>query len=190
MKPEKLEALVELLGQKGASGASLADAGLNDRDCRDLIPILRKAQPLKKSTPKGERAAVAGRALLFCDGASRGNPGDAALGYSILLDEVEIAGEGRTLGVLTNNQAEYRSLIAGLEAARELGLRDLDIAMDSELVVRQVTGRYKVKNEGLKPLFQKVMQALAAFSRWEIRHIPRSENSRADALANQALDSL
>ena len=190
VRREKIEALVKLLGRSGAAGLSLDQAGLDDEDCVELAALLRKAMPRKSPTKQPPASSVAGRATLFCDGASRGNPGEAAFGFAIVLDGVEIAAEGRALGKMTNNQAEYRSLLAGLEAASKLGLAQLDIAMDSELVVRQVTGRYKVKNEGLKPLFAKVIRALGKFSRWDIRHIPRAENSRADALANEALDSL
>lgn len=129
-------------------------------------------------------------ARLQCDGASRGNPGPAALGVVVSLDGVEIYRHGRALGTLTNNQAEYRSLLAGLEAVRRLGFRRLEVAMDSELVVRQLEGRYKVKNAGLKPLHAAAKAALAGFDAARVRHVPRGENAAADALANEALDSL
>ncbi len=187
MTREKLELLIKHLRERGASGKPLKEAGLSDADCRALADRLETSLP--PAAPEKVKSAK-GRAQLYCDGASRGNPGPAALGFSILLDEVEIASEGRALGTLTNNQAEYLSLKAGLEAARALGLSNLDIFMDSELVVRQITGRYKVKNEGLKPLFAEVTALLKGFGDWKIRHVPRAENSRADALANQALDSL
>lgn len=189
MKPEKMEALVQLLKKRGASKKPLTEAGLTDTDCKALGERLAASLP-KKAPVALKKAAAKGRAQIFCDGASRGNPGPASLGFTIILDEVEIAAEGRALGTLTNNQAEYLSLKAALESAGQLGLAKIDIAMDSELVVRQVLGRYKVKNEKLKPLFADVMTLLRGFGDWNIRHIPRGENSRADALANQALDSL
>jgi ribonuclease HI len=140
----------------------------------------------------GGPAAAAGWLLLFTDGASRGNPGPAAAGIVLYgsAAEGELHREGQALGVLTNNQAEYRALLLGLAAARRLGGARVEIAMDSELIVRQLQGRYKVKHPQLKPLHEQARFALAAFTAWRVRHVPRAENALADALANQALDSL
>ena len=123
------------------------------------------------------------------DGAARGNPGPAAYGF--VLDTpsgAELAGEGVAIGEATNNVAEYRGLIAGLERAVALGVTRLEVRMDSELVVRQMTGRYRVKHPGLVPLFRRARALVESLEHWDIRHVPREQNKRADALANQALD--
>ena len=148
-----------------------------------LEPEGRKAEPVAGITARS-------RALLFTDGASRGNPGPAALGFVVYHEGEELFSRGDTLGTRTNNQAEYEALVAGLAAVRELGFVRVEIAMDSELIVRQLEGRYKVKNAALKPLYEMARLRLTEFSDWSIRHVPRAENRIADALANEALDSL
>lgn len=127
--------------------------------------------------------------VIWVDGASRGNPGPAALG-AVIQDGWgnTLARLSRRIGVTTNNQAEYRALIAALEKAVSLGARRVSVHSDSELVVRQVTGRYRVKNAELKPLFQKVKRLQAGLDGFSIRHIPRHRNAAADALTNAALD--
>ena len=127
--------------------------------------------------------------LLYADGASRGNPGPAAYGFVLMDPSRRVVAEGGdTIGVATNNVAEYRGLVAGLEAARSHGVDDLEVRLDSLLLVRQVTGRYRVKAPGLKPLHQRAAALLAGFTRHRVTHVPREQNSRADALANAALD--
>ena len=123
------------------------------------------------------------------DGAARGNPGPAAYGF--VLDSpsgVEVAGDGEVIGEATNNVAEYKGLIAGLERALSLGVTHLEVRMDSELVVRQMAGRYRVKHPGLVPLFRKARALVERLEGWDIRHVPREQNKRADRLANRALD--
>jgi ribonuclease HI len=95
---------------------------------------------------------------------------------------------GRVLGRATNNEAEYRALIAALEAARELGAEEVEVLTDSELLQRQLLGRYRVRAPNLKPLFAEARRALGSFPRWSVRHVPREENREADRLANLALD--
>ncbi len=127
--------------------------------------------------------------LLWADGAARGNPGPAAAGY--VLDDAEgtpVASGGIALGKATNNVAEYKALLAGLSRALELGVVAIDVRMDSELVVRQMSGIYRVKHEGLKPLFAEAQVLSRGFARFTIRHVPREQNARADAEANRALD--
>lgn len=126
---------------------------------------------------------------IFVDGASRGNPGPAAIGVLIEDDKgQEQARISRYIGSTTNNQAEYRALITGLNEAASLGAQYVEVCTDSELMARQVQGRYMVRNEGLKPLFRQVVELRARFKSFNIRHIPRGSNSRADGLANKALD--
>ncbi len=127
---------------------------------------------------------------LFTDGASRGNPGQAGAG-AVLFDAAgqELAARSLYLGECTNNVAEYRALLLGLQTALEQGCVRLEIRLDSELIVRQLQGRYQVKNEGLKPLFQEVKSLLARLESWAVAHVPREQNKRADQLANQGIDS-
>jgi ribonuclease HI len=122
------------------------------------------------------------------DGGARGNPGPAAIGV-VLRDGDEVVGEvGETIGEATNNVAEYRALLRGIELATEHGATELELIGDSELVVRQVEGRYKVKNAGMKELHEEVKRALRGLDSWSIRHVRRAENADADRLVNQALD--
>jgi ribonuclease HI len=127
--------------------------------------------------------------VVHVDGGSRGNPGPAAAGAVLRTPDGKLVAEAsRTLGRATNNVAEYRALLLGLERARELGAREVEVINDSELVAKQVTGRYKVKHADMKPLHAEARAALAGFERWSIRSVPRAENADADALVNAALD--
>ena|SRR3990170_2963573 len=130
-----------------------------------------------------------GPLLVYTDGASRGNPGPSAIGA------VVVDGDGRMLhqvsrriGRATNNEAEYRAAIAGLEAALALGASRVELRLDSELVVRQLVGRYRVKNPRLMPLHHRILALRERFQEVVIRHVPRTENREADRLANLALD--
>lgn len=136
-----------------------------------------------------EAAATIERAILRADGASRGNPGPAAFGFVITDPRGrELVSEGRFLGRATNNEAEYRGLIAGLERAVALGVQNLDVRLDSELVVLQLKGTYRVRAHNLLSLYQRARALLARLPAASVRHVPRSQNARADALANEALD--
>jgi ribonuclease HI len=125
------------------------------------------------------------------DGGARGNPGPAAIGVVVSGPDGKVIDElAEPIGVATNNVAEYRALLRGIEWARGLGADELEIVGDSELVARQVTGAYKVKHPAMKPLYDEATAALRAFGDWRIRTVPRSENARADELVNQALDGM
>jgi ribonuclease HI len=128
--------------------------------------------------------------VLFCDGASRGNPGPGAYGYVLYQDETVVFEEGQKLGQVTNNVAEYQGLIRGLEAALKHGASSLTVKSDSELMVRQLNGIYKVKTPHIRALFEEASKLLQQFSHTQILHIRREQNKRADALCNRALDSL
>ena len=129
------------------------------------------------------------RLTVYADGASRGNPGPAAIGASVQSSTGdELATVSETIGQTTNNVAEYRAAIAGVQAAHDLGATSIDLRLDSLLVVRQVAGRYRVKNAALRPLFASLVEALEAVGPYTVGHIPRARNARADALANEALD--
>jgi ribonuclease HI len=128
--------------------------------------------------------------VVHVDGGARGNPGPAAAGAVISTPDGEVLDEvSETLGVATNNVAEYRGLLLGLRRARALGASEVDIYNDSELVARQLTGAYKVKHAALRPLYEQARAELDAFDRWSITSVPRAQNERADALVNAALDA-
>ncbi|MFQ6019578.1 MAG: ribonuclease HI family protein [Dehalococcoidia bacterium] len=127
--------------------------------------------------------------VVYADGASRGNPGPAAIGAVILNPAGQAVHHvSQRIGRATNNVAEYRAAIAGLEAALALAARQVELRMDSELVVRQVEGRYRVRNPALKKLFARMQGLRSRFDSFQARAIPRSENRLADGLANAALD--
>jgi ribonuclease HI len=129
------------------------------------------------------------RATLYADGAARGNPGPAGSGALLVApDGTRLAEIARPLGHATNNVAEYTALVLGLEEARRLGIEELDVRMDSLLVVRQMQGLWKIKHPGLKPLALRAGALLAQFKDRTIEHIPREENSEADKLANRGVD--
>ena len=128
------------------------------------------------------------KVIIHADGASRGNPGPAAIGATIK-DEAGrlLASISQRIGQATNNQAEYRALIAALKEAVKLGASEANIYLDSELVVRQINGKYRVKNAALKPLYQEVKKLQGWLRGSVVTHIPRQQNVEADTLANVAL---
>ena len=130
------------------------------------------------------------RIVVHVDGGARGNPGPAAVAaVASSADGETLAERNLYIGEATNNVAEYRALLLGIELARELGADEVELVGDSELIVRQVKGDYKVKQAGLKPLHAKVGKALAGLEKWSIRNVPREENAEADRLVNEVLDS-
>jgi ribonuclease HI len=128
--------------------------------------------------------------VVHVDGGARGNPGPAAVGAVLSTPDGDVVDEASAIiGEATNNVAEYRGLLLGLERARALGATDVDVVNDSELVARQVNGAYKVKHAAMKPLHRQAVEALGAFDRWTLRSVRREHNARADELVNQALDA-
>ena len=128
------------------------------------------------------------RYQLFCDGASRSNPGDASIGISILLDGKEVHTISKKIGIATNNEAEYQALIDGLNYCVDNSIKEIQVFLDSNLVVEQVNKNFKVKAGNLKVLNSKVDELIQEFNFIEINHVYREENKRADQLANMALD--
>ncbi len=125
------------------------------------------------------------------DGGARGNPGPAGIAAVATGEDGEILAErNETIGEATNNVAEYRAMLLGIELAGELGADEVELIGDSELIVKQVQGKYKVKQEHLRPLRAQVVEALSGLDSWTIRNVPREENARADELVNEALDGL
>ena len=130
-----------------------------------------------------------GRVRFWIDGGSRGNPGPSAIG--VVVEDADggvLQTLGQVIGTGTNNVAEYRALLAALDVADRIGAQVIEVVSDSELLVRQMRGEYKVKNEGLRPLFEEARDRAAGFCGFTIRHVERKLNARADALVNQALD--
>ncbi len=127
--------------------------------------------------------------IIYTDGGARGNPGPAGIG-AVLYNEAQekIAEISQYLGIATNNQAEYQALIEALKKAKDLGAKEVDVFMDSELVVKQLNREYKVKNKDLAPLFLQVYNLSLSFSKISFSHIYREENVIADRLANEAMD--
>ena len=129
-----------------------------------------------------------GRVHLYFDGASRGNPGPAAVGWVLVSGDGIVAEGGERIGTATNNQAEYRALIRGLEAAADYGFDTVEVRGDAELIVKQVTGEWDANDPTLREHRVTVRELLSRFDDWSITHVPRSVNDRADELANDALD--
>lgn len=127
--------------------------------------------------------------MIWTDGGARGNPGPAAAGVVVRDGDGLVWQNGVFLGETTNNQAEYQALQLGLEKARQLGASDIQVHMDSQLVVEQVNGRYKVKEPALKERHEAVRKQLEEFGEWQLQYVPRAQNADADKLVNQALDA-
>ncbi len=129
------------------------------------------------------------KVTLYCDGACRGNPGPSSYGFVVLAGKTLVAEGKGLLGEMTNNVAEYSALLHGLKRCRSLGATDVTVKADSELMIRQMNGDYKVRAPQLVPLFHKAKILALQFRKVTFVHVPREENSHADALANEALDS-
>jgi ribonuclease HI len=129
------------------------------------------------------------RLVVHVDGGARGNPGPAAIAAVVADPDGELVEErSESIGRATNNVAEYRALLLGIERARALGATEVELVGDSELIVRQVRGEYRVKDSNLRGLHSQVRDALAGFDGWAIRHVRREANERADGLVNEELD--
>jgi ribonuclease HI len=154
---------------------------------REAAP--KAGAPVPRPQASGPRPHAAGRVTVFSDGAARGNPGPAGAGAVILDGEGRVVERlGKFLGRQTNNVAEYEGLLLGLRRALELGAREVDVRADSQLLIRQLEGRYKVKNAGLAPLFNEAQRLLRQFDKVSLRHVPREENALADEMSNRAID--
>lgn len=130
-----------------------------------------------------------GHLIVACDGASRGNPGPAGIGAQVTDEQGTILGEiARGIGETTNNVAEYTAVIEGLALAAELGAKSVTLRSDSQLLINQLTGRYRVKSEHLQPLHRRARSLGAGFERISFEHVPREQNAAADALANLGVD--
>jgi ribonuclease HI len=146
-----------------------------------------RGDPPPARESKGHRPARVLR--IFSDGAARGNPGLAGAGAVLVLPSGEVVERlGRFLGRQTNNHAEYVGAILGLERAQALGAEEVELIADSQLLIRQLGGQYKVRSPTLRPLYQEARDLLAGFRRYTLTHVPREENREADAMSNRAID--
>ncbi|MFW5917564.1 MAG: ribonuclease HI [Halorubrum sp.] len=147
--------------------------------------VVQGSDPTRLTTVLSEGG---GRAHVYFDGASRGNPGPGAVGWCLVTADGIVAEGGERVGRVTNNQAEYAALIRALEAAAEYGFDEVDVRGDSELIVKQVRGEWNANDPELREKRVRVRELLERFDRWSIAHVPREINARADDLANEALD--
>lgn len=157
-------------------------------ECADKLAVTGESPENSECPVKESEQRIQSIPRLYVDGASRGNPGPAAAGGAVFLGDLKIEEFSRFLGHMTNNQAEYQALLIGLDLVRRLGYDRVSVRTDSELLARQVQGRYRVKNPELKALHHQVMAGLKEFREHDIVHVRRGFNAEADRLANRALD--
>lgn len=180
---------VEKAAQRAAAELDEAmDLSKAERDRRKKERAEREAAERAAADAAAE-AEAAKRTRLFTDGAARGNPGPAGAGAVIVnADGHIVAKVGKFLGESTNNVAEYMGLILGLKRAKAMGIKELEVLSDSELLVKQLAGDYAVKADHLRPLHDEARALIAGFEWIQVRHVPREENSLADAMSNRAID--
>lgn len=187
-----IEAVFLSIQQKIREGAdaSAVFSSLKPEEKTRLIRWLSQKQEKPGSGKDDHRVFQSkGEAVAFCDGASRGNPGEAGYGYTILYPQGKKEEGWGYLGKFTNNYAEYCGILAVMRRLTEEGIKRALIHMDSELVVRQLNGEYRVKSRSLKELYEEASRLMVMFDALRIRHVPRSENAEADILANKAIDT-
>jgi ribonuclease HI len=151
------------------------------------------SQSLTESGPHswqaGPGTSAANRIRVYSDGAARGNPGPAGAGAVLVEPNGRVVERlGKFLGVQTNNYAEYMGLLLGLKRAKEMGIQEVEVFADSELMIRQLGGRYQVKSPSLRPLYEEVLELLNEFRRFKLVHVPREMNAAADEMSNKAID--
>jgi ribonuclease HI len=207
MAPPDLVDILRYIGrEEPLTGTVRAFPGLTREDLGRLLELAAgrlaalPAEPPPKSrsparTPPPLPAEPRGTAgappslRLFSDGAARGNPGPAGAGAVLMDAEGRVVARlGRFLGIQTNNYAEYMGLLLGLKHARSLGVKALEVLADSELLIRQLQGRYQVKSPTLRPLYEEAAALLKQFSRVKLTHLPREKNKAADEMSNRAID--
>ncbi len=186
--PDILSVLQRLAQARAGSGALLLPADLSPQAALEAVrATLRLLEPPRSVRPR--TGASRGKVRVHIDGAARGNPGPAGVGILVLRQDGEVLERlHRFIGEATNNVAEYQALLLALDWVGEHGYSDLEVRSDSELLVRQIQGRYQVKNPGLRPLHAQARERIAALRRFDIQHVPRAENAEADRLANQGID--
>jgi len=187
MNMRNMKTLLALLAGGGTLGESWEAAGFSSRaEAVGAIESLSKSldDPPSAGKPRGVE-----RAILHTDGASRGNPGPSAIAAVIYLPTgEELASVAKKIGRATNNVAEYRAVVEGMKLARDIGVRELTVRMDSELVMKQLTGAYRIRSKDLEPLAREVAAEARHFAKCSFEHVKREENREADRLANEALN--
>jgi len=185
--------LLLALAEHGTLDAASQALGIEKEQARRLLRGAAKqlggAEPDPRPTARVTSPGEARRVRVFTDGAARGNPGPAGAGAVVLDGEGRVLARlGRFLGKQTNNVAEYQGLLLGLRRARQMGAREVEVRADSQLLVRQLQGKYAVKNEVLKRLHEEALAMLRSFDRYELLHVPREQNALADEMSNRAID--
>ncbi len=188
---EQLTLFLEVLSKTLDLDKTIKKLNITRDAARSMLTSLAgsMAEASPSSAPSGP-SGMKGPVDIYVDGASRGNPGEAGAGAAIKAKDGSVLKRlKKYLGTVTNNVAEYSALVMALEAARSLGLKEVRLFADSELVVKQIKGEYRVKSVDLKPLYMEAIALISGFNRFEIRHIPRELNADADKLANEAIDT-
>ncbi len=185
--------LLLALAEHGTLDAASQALGIEKEQARRLLRGAAKqlggAEPDPRPTARVTSPGEARRVRVFTDGAARGNPGPAGAGAVVLDGEGRVLARlGRFLGKQTNNVAEYQGLLLGLRRARQMGAREVEVRADSQLLIRQLQGKYAVKNEVLKRLHEEALALLRSFDRYELLHVPREQNALADEMSNRAID--
>ena len=186
--PDLMALLRRLSQARTGAGVLYLPSDLSSQEAvRAVRAAVKALEP--RGIGRGKPPATRGAARIHIDGAARGNPGPAGVGLLIMGPDGQVVERvHRAIGEATNNVAEYRALLLALERAQALGYRDLMVYSDSELLVRQLQGRYQVKHPGLRTLYGTAKERIAGFRRFAIQHVPREQNAEADALANRAID--
>ena len=190
-------------GSKGIKVRKVSEVERAARESAQELDAAMNESKVDRDRKKKERVVVAAaereaeravearpvRTRLFTDGAARGNPGPAGAGAVIISPDGHVVAKiGKYLGETTSNVAEYTGLILGLKRAKAMGLRELEVLADSELIVKQLSGEYQVKADHLRPLHDEAKALIAGFDKIDLRHIPREENEAADEMSNRAID--
>jgi ribonuclease HI len=186
--PQLVSLLRRLTQIRPGAGVWHLPAGLSAQEALQAIrAALEMLEP--RAAPRVHPSAVPGTIRIHIDGAARGNPGPAGVGVLIIGPDGQVAERiHRAIGEATNNVAEYRALLLALERARALGHTEIEVYSDSELLVRQLQGRYQVRHPALQRLYRTAQERIAGLRRFSIQHVPREQNVEADALANRAID--
>jgi ribonuclease HI len=189
MNAQNLKMLLALIAKGKDLDESWEVSGFSSRaEAGDAIESLSRSLG---DTPPAPRPRGLDRAILHADGASRGNPGPSAIAAIIHLPSgQELASVAKRIGRATNNVAEYRAVIEGMKLARDIGVRELTVFVDSELVMKQLTGAYRIRSKDLEPLAHEVAAEVRHFAKCAFKHVKREENREADRMANEALDRI
>jgi ribonuclease HI len=188
--PTEAELLRHIAREEPLTDTVRAFRGLSREHLGQMLEALaaRLSPPVPSPAPT-EGQGSHPQLRLYTDGAARGNPGPSGAGAVLLGPEGQVVAKlGKFLGVQTNNHAEYSALLLGLQHAKSLGAKELEVFSDSELLVRQLTGRYQVRSATLRPLYEEAQRLLGEFPKATVAHVPREENTAADEMSNRAID--